>query len=214
MHHDVDRMEGIHPRVVQPRREDLKAPQFAPVLVGHDIVRVVVARAEQLERTDQRHAVSRDPERHGAVAAITPARDIGQQTIDVPGEKRAHIRVGGDVGRIRLDHELIAIEPDQGGIRDVISERMKEARRDHLGSGRQLGRLSRIEAQEVDPIVRISEHEQWPQFLILEQQDVPGPRHRGRLIGAAAALQLLQAHAGAAVTIRRTTHRRAPRPAY
>ena len=37
--------------------------------------------------------------------------------------------------------------------------------------------------------------------MILQQQDVPGAGHRGRLIVAAAASQLLQAHARAAVTI-------------
>ena len=90
--HDVEGVERIHARVVQPGREHLKAPQIAPVLVRHDVVRVVAARAEQLKRTDQRHAVRGDPERHGAVAAVAPACDVGQQTIDVLGEKRAHIR--------------------------------------------------------------------------------------------------------------------------
>ena len=92
LHHDVERVERIHARVVQPGGEDLQAPQFAPVLVRHDVVRVVAARAEQLVRTDQRHAVRRDPEGDGAVAAVAPACDSVQQTIDVLGEKRAHAR--------------------------------------------------------------------------------------------------------------------------
>ena len=199
--HDVDRVERIHARVVQPGGEDLKAPQFAPVLVRHDVVRVVAARAEQLKRTDQRHAVGRDPEGDGAVAAVAPAGDIGQQTIDVLGEKLAHLRVGRDVGRVRLDHELIAIEQRQVRFRDVVAERVKEARRDHLGAGRQFGRVSRVEAQQVDPVVRVPEHERRPQPLVLQQQDAPGARHRGRLIVPAAAAQLLHAHARAAVTI-------------
>ena len=90
--HDVERVERIHARVVQPGGEHLQAAQFAPVLVRHDVVRVVAARAEQLVRTDQRHAVGRDPEGDGAVAPVAPAFDIVQQTIDVLGEKRADAR--------------------------------------------------------------------------------------------------------------------------
>jgi hypothetical protein len=76
--------------MVQPGREDLKASQLAPVLVGHDIVRVVGAHPEQLKGTDQRHAVRGDPEGHGAEAAVAPAATSAKQTIDVLGEKRAH----------------------------------------------------------------------------------------------------------------------------
>ena len=85
--------------------------------------------------------------------------------------------------------------------RDVVAERVKEARRDHLGAGRQFGSVSRVEAQQVDAVVRVPEHERWPQPLVLQQQDVPGAGHRRGLIVPAAASQLRQAHARAAVTI-------------
>ena len=181
---------------------------------GHDIVRVVGARAEQLKRTDQRHAVRGDPEGHGAVAAVAPAGDIGQQAIDVLGAKRAHLGVGGDVGRIRLDHELLAIEHGQVGFRDVVAERVKEARRDHLGAGRQLGRVPRVEAQQVDPVVRVLEHERRPKPLSLQQQDAPGT---GPSTGADRSRCRVAAPPRSCACGRddsRTTRCRARRPAY
>jgi hypothetical protein len=58
------------------------------------------------------------------------------------GPKLAYSRVGGDVGGVGLDHEVSAIEEGQVRFRDVIPERVKDARRDHLGARRQFGRGS------------------------------------------------------------------------
>jgi hypothetical protein len=134
--HNVNRMERIHARVVQPGGKDLQAPQVPPVLVRHDVVRVVAAGAEQLIRTDQRHAVGRNPEGYRAIAVVAPAGDIGQQTIDLLGKELAYACIGRDVARVRGDNELFAIEGDQVRFRNVIAKRVKEARRDHLGAGR------------------------------------------------------------------------------
>ena len=39
--HSVERIARFHVDQIRPRAENLERPQFAPVLVGHDIVRIV-----------------------------------------------------------------------------------------------------------------------------------------------------------------------------
>ena len=70
------------------------------------------------------------------------------------GQQRAQPAVGRDVGGVGFDDQLLAIEDDQVRLRHVVPERVKEARRDHLGARRQFGRLWRVEAQQVHLVVR------------------------------------------------------------
>ena len=169
---------------------------------GHDVVRVVAARAEQLVRTDQRDAVRGYSERDGAVAPVTPAFGSLEEAIDVLREKRTGFGVGGHDGGVRLDDQAFALEQGQVGFRDVITERVKEARRDHLGAGRQFGRAARIETQQVDAVVLVAKHQQWPRAPgSLPAGRAMDPSVDGGCIVPAAALQLRQAHPRAAVTV-------------
>ena len=110
---DVHRVERIDPRVVQPGREHVQPPQVAPVLVRHDVVRIVVARAEELKRADQRLALRRHAERDGPVAPVGSPRDGRHEAVDVLGHQGAKRSKRRDVARVALHDQPLAIEDDQ-----------------------------------------------------------------------------------------------------
>ena len=187
--------------MVQPGREDVQAPQVAPVLVRHDVVGVVAPRAEEPIRADQRFTFRRDPERDRTVLPVAAPCDGYQQPIDVLGEQRAQLADRGQLGGVVLDDQPFAIEDDQVGFRDVVAERVEDARRNHLGAGRQFRGLGRIETQQEQVFAGIPEEDCRTRDPVADQHDPPRPCHRRRIGIAASAAQFVEAQLHAAVPV-------------
>ena len=77
----VDRVRGLEVGEVRPGAEDAQRPQLAPVLVRHDIVRIVGTRAEVLEAAENlaRQQAAGDD----AIGAIRIARDVLEDDVHV-----------------------------------------------------------------------------------------------------------------------------------
>ena len=137
---DVDRVHRIDARVVQPRGKHVQSPQIAPVLVRHDVVRIVHARAEELVRADERRALERHAQRDGAVAAHpAAARPEASMRSMSSGNRSRSPPIDVMSLALCIDDQAVAVEHDQICLRHVVPERVKEARRDHLGARGQFG---------------------------------------------------------------------------
>ena len=130
-------VEAVHAArivVVEPGPEHPGAPQFTPVLVGHDVVRVVRPRAVIAE-VAQRRALGKAACQHAVVAVRLTRRPAENGVHVAPGQ----VPLGADERvvnlRIGRDHDGVRVERHQEHLDRVIAEGVIERRADDLGPG-------------------------------------------------------------------------------
>jgi hypothetical protein len=84
--HGVERVPGFHVDEIGPRAEHLERAQLAAMFMGHDVVRIVGARAVVTEAADgpARHRARGD----GAVAAVAAAMCASQHGVEIADAHR------------------------------------------------------------------------------------------------------------------------------
>jgi hypothetical protein len=143
-HQRVERVDRLGVHVIEPRGKHAVAAQLAAILVRHDVVRVVGARAEEadpahglaFERLARHHADAAVGSRSTPPAARESPRRIARLrplfgvkvAVDRWSAARAH------VGHVVLGH--------------VVAERPHQLRHRHLGAGGHAAVAARIELEE------------------------------------------------------------------
>ncbi len=174
----VQGVAGLHVREVRPRAEDTKGAEFAAVLMRHEIVRVVRARA--LIPEPAQDLAGQEAARGRAVRPVGTPVGAFEHLVDVvPGQgrppaRRALFRRGvgdGDLLRPQVRHEVLHL---------VVAEGPEELRRDHQRAGRAVRVRGRIEREEERLAVGILCGEPGGVSAALLARDGPAGRHRRR----------------------------------
>ncbi len=142
----VERVDGLGVHVVGPGGKDAQRAQFAPMLVRHDVVRIIGPRARIQERAD---GLPGDGlARNHAIGTIRILRRHSQQFVHVRVCQMALAAVCGRDGGPVVDHEVLARELRDVVLRDVVAERVKQFRDRHFRAAGHLMPLRRIELDE------------------------------------------------------------------
>ena len=143
--------------MIRPGGEDAQRPQLAPMLVRHDVVRIIGPGARIQERADRLPGDGLAG--NHAIGAIGLLRRHSQQSVDVPVGQTAFAAVGGrDRGPV-VDHEVLARELRDVVFRNVVTERVKQFRHGHFGAAGHLTPLRRIELDEPAVARRVENRE-------------------------------------------------------
>ncbi len=162
--------------MVQPGREHGEAPQFTPVLVGKDVVRVVRPRAVVTKRPEdlaREVTAGEDP-----VRAIRLAGCPFQNILDVVENKAPPPAVLVAHRRVRGDRQCLRAERRERVLRDVVAERMEEGGRDHLGPAGHLREATRVELDPVGLPRAVADRETRGHSFTLASGDDPGAFRR------------------------------------
>ncbi len=127
-------MPGPNLAVVNPGRNDPKAPQLTPVFVGKHVVPVVRTGPLKLKRSDAALNI-RDSSYERPVRAV---RTLG-------GRRQKAVHTGLRNTTVRLRHQPPRPNATQPVLRHVVAERVQQATADHGGARRHLRVRGRVE---------------------------------------------------------------------
>ncbi len=202
LHHEsVEGVDRSHAVVLDPRREDEEASKITPVLMRHDVIRIVAPRSEYLIGFEEAFPRAWNPGRHGAVAALRVTRHGEKEVFDVLlDDVTATAATRHALGAIR-ERELFPLEVDDVVLRYKIAESIEDLGRDHVGAGGHLEPTFRVESKKVELIRRVGDEDARAETEFLERQDSPLFVRRRRPVVAWASLQAFGTEAMACMSV-------------
>ena len=175
-HHRVERVAGLHVHEVGPCAEHLERTQLAPVLVRHDVVGIVRARAVVAEAANRapRQAARRD----GAIAAVRAPVRPREDGVEIVARHRAcPPRLRSERGRPG-NVDLVAAHRDEMVLDLPVAERPENLVGDEDGGGRRLGEAGRVKRDEPQLAAGVAHGEPGRKPRLLGRHDHPAPRRR------------------------------------
>ena len=158
--------------MIQPGSENPRPAQLAPVLVQHEIVRIVRTSAvitEVAKRLSWRESADEHP-----VAAVLEARGAVEDIVEIVLLQPAPTAVEriANRGRVR-DHERLAIELGKIDVDHVVADRMVKGGADHLDTACQLRIRRRVDFNLIHLTLWVSHAEARLNAAALAPGDLP-----------------------------------------
>ena len=186
--------------MVQPGAEDPRPAQLAPVLVRHDVVRIVGAGAvvaEVAERPARGEAAGQRP-----IAAVGLTRGTVEHVGEVAARERPSLP-GERIADRRLlrDDEVVGGELGQVHLHRVVAERVVERGADDLGAGRHFRMVGRVDLDLVGLPAGVGHPEPGLDAGALVARDDPAVERDLRRTAIGPAHQRVERHLAAADAI-------------
>src|SRR5262249_35647238 len=126
-------------RVVQPCADDEQAPEIAPVLVEHDVVRVITAACVQLKRPEiGRLGPWRRINGHGAVTSRYGTGHAAEKDLEIgAGEVTPVTGTRHDL-RFLANRQRGGVEAHEVALGNEVASGVRESRGHYLTAGRHL----------------------------------------------------------------------------